>query len=155
MFSREEAHKLKEEFWTRFGKRMKKHVSAETESNINWINYKTSVKNINFRMEANNKFSSLTIEITHKDTTMRDIFYEQFTEMRNYFHDTLREEWVWNEHDFDKFGNPIASISTRLDGYNVMIKDNWNRLYQFFEPRMVRLDTFWCDAKETFKDLES
>lgn len=155
MFSREEAYKLKEQFWTKFGKRMKKHVSAESGQGINWVNYKTFVNNINFRMEANNKFASIEIEITHRDETMRAIFYEQLTEMKNYLHNILREEWIWEEHAFNEQGHAISRVYTQIDGHNVFVNDNWNRLAQFFELRLVRLDEFWADAKETFIELEN
>ncbi len=54
MFSKQDASKLKKEFWTAFGRYMKPVLSADGEK-INWINYKTGEKDIVFKMDADSK----------------------------------------------------------------------------------------------------
>lgn len=62
MYTRQEASKLKEEFWTAFGKYMSPIPSAEGLP-INWVNYKTGVKDVSFFMEADNKQASIGIQL--------------------------------------------------------------------------------------------
>ena len=149
MFSKAEVAQLKKEFWTTLGRLMKPHKSIEG-TKVNWINYKTDVKNIYFRMKADNKKASIAIEITHQDETMRAIFFEQFEALKNYLHSILEEEWEWVEETHDDYGIPSAQIVLTLEGKNIFIKDNWPALFDFFKPRLIKLDEFWSDAKETF-----
>ncbi|MFA6277828.1 MAG: DUF4268 domain-containing protein, partial [Pedobacter sp.] len=64
MYSKEEASKTRQQFWITFGKYMKPILSAEGLP-INWINYKTGIKNIYFRMDAEQHKAIISIEITH------------------------------------------------------------------------------------------
>jgi hypothetical protein len=64
MYTKEQASQLKQAFWTAFGQYMGPVLSAEG-LRTNWINYKTGVKHIFFRMQADNKMASIAIEIAH------------------------------------------------------------------------------------------
>jgi hypothetical protein len=50
MFSKQETAQLRKEFWTVFGQYMSPILSAAGEK-ISWINYKTGVKGVQFKME--------------------------------------------------------------------------------------------------------
>ena len=58
MYSKKEISLTRQEFWTAFGQYMAPIPSAGGEK-INWINYKTGVKHIYFKMEADQKFASI------------------------------------------------------------------------------------------------
>ena len=61
MYSKEEASKLRQQFWITFGKYLKPIPSAEGLT-INWVNYKTGVKNIFFKMDAGQKEATISIK---------------------------------------------------------------------------------------------
>jgi len=42
-------------------------VTAANGDRINWINYKTGVRNIYFRMDADINYASIAVELTHAD----------------------------------------------------------------------------------------
>src|SRR5690606_40670888 len=48
MYSKEEAKRLKERFWTNFGQFMSL-VPNEEGVKVNWVNYKTGIKHLYFR----------------------------------------------------------------------------------------------------------
>lgn len=152
MFSKSESIQLKKEFWTSLGRLLKLQKSHEGLK-INWINYNTFVKGIYFKMAANNKSASIAITISHQDETMREIFFEQFLQLKNYLHNILEEEWNWELHTYDDYGLPIAQISITLENKNIFIKDHWPEIFNFFKSRIIKLDEFWTDAKETFIEL--
>ncbi len=152
MFSKSESAQLKKEFWTTLGRLLKPHPSSEG-AKINWINYDTQVKHIYFRMVANNKTATISIEITHKDEDLQALFFEQFEQLRAYLHSILEEEWIWEKEHYNEYGIRSARIYTVLDGKNYFIKDNWPGLFEFFKLNIIKLDEFWSDAKETFIEL--
>ena len=94
MYSKEEAKKLKQEFWTAYGQYMALTPSADGER-VNWVNYKTGIKHLYFRMDATNKVVTIAVEMTHPDAGIRQLMYDQFLELKNVLHDTLEEEWIF------------------------------------------------------------
>ena len=61
---------LTKQFWTTFGQYIAPVFSAEGEK-INWINYKTAVKFIRFRLQANNNVASIAIELSNPDINIQ------------------------------------------------------------------------------------
>ena len=74
MYTREQASSIRQEFWTRFGRYMAPVLSAEGEK-INWINYKTGIRQLNFRMDATQEFAHIGIEINHRDPGQALVLY--------------------------------------------------------------------------------
>ena len=152
MFSKAESSKLRQEFWTTLGHLIKRQPSADGIK-INWINYKTGVKDIYFRMHTTPRVASIGIEITHKDEEIRTLFFEQFQALKTYLHSILGEEWNWDELYTNEFGVQSSRIYIELNGKNYFLKDDWSDLFNFFKTRLIKLDIFWCDANETFIEL--
>lgn len=152
MFSKEEAAKLRQQFWTSFGQYMKPILSAEGLP-INWINYRTGVKNIFFKMDIEGKSAKIAIQITHVDEGIRALFFEQFEEFRLLLNDALQEEWDWNPMANNEFGKTVSEISTKIHNVSVYNQQNWSDLISFFKPRIIALDAFWTDVKPVFEAL--
>jgi hypothetical protein len=150
MYSKDQASQLKQEFWTAFGQYMGPVLSAEG-LRTNWINYKTGVKNIYFRMQADNKQASISIDITHQDIELQELFFEQFLTYKTMLHSTLNEDWEWELHTTDEYGKTISRIYTELKPVSIYQKENWPQLISFFKPRIIALDEFWSDAKTAFE----
>ena len=149
MYLKAEASQLRQEFWTSFGQYMQPISSAEGEK-INWMNYKTGVKDVAFRMNADNKNASISIELSHKDAGVQQLVFEQFNELKNILHSTMGEEWIWQVHVKDENEKLISRIFTEENGVSVFKKGDWPRLISFFKPRIIALDEFWRNVKYEF-----
>lgn len=152
MYSKQEATKLKQQFWTAFGKYMSPILSSEGE-HINWINYKTGEKDIFFRMNADNKTASIAIEITHKDESLQALYFNQFEQLKTLLHSTLNEEWTWLLHTHDDKGKTLSRIYTSISNVNIFNKEDWPKLISFFKPHIIALDKFWNNAKHIFEEM--
>jgi len=153
MFKRDEASLLREEFWTAFGKYMAPVPSAEGMK-VNWINYRTTIKDVYFRMDANQKGATISITLEHKDAGIRELYFEQFEEFKTLLHTTLEEEWEWQLHTPVNESRIISRIFKEITGVSVFNKDQWPELISFFKPRIIALDRFWEDAKYSFEALK-
>lgn len=91
MYSREQVSLLKQEFWTIFGQYLAPVLSSEGLK-VNWINYRTGLKHVYFRMDADKRKASIAIEITHPDIGIQELFYEQFEEFKSLLNSYLKEE---------------------------------------------------------------
>lgn len=152
MYSRQEASQLRQEFWTTFGQYMAPVQSADGEK-INWVNYKTGEKDIYFRLFADNKKAVISIELTHKDVQIQQLYFEQFKELKQIMEGTLEEEWTWLLHIHDENGKVISRIYKEVKGVNIFDKASWPSIISFFKPRIIALDEFWSSVKYAFEAL--
>ncbi|UOR05462.1 DUF4268 domain-containing protein [Hymenobacter aerilatus] len=152
MYSKTEVTQLRQAFWTTFGQYMAPVPSAEGLP-TNWINYKTGLKHVYFRMHADGRRASIGIELTHPDAGIRELFYEQFKEVRRWLEEATGETWTWEPEAQDANGQFIARIYQELAPANLFNRDDWPRLISFFKPRLVALDEFWSTAQYAFDEL--
>jgi len=149
MYSKDEASKLKQSFWTAFGQYISPQPSAEGLK-INWINYKTGIKYLHFKMHADNRAALIAIELSHPDPGMQELLLEQFKEYRNILYSSLGEEWDWQLHLSDENDKIVSRISKSLGDVNIYKREDWPALISFFKPRIIALDEFWTDAQYSF-----
>lgn len=153
MYTREQVSQIRQAFWTAFGQYMAPVLSSEG-LRTNWVNYKTGLKHVYFKMEADKKQASIAIELNHPDAGIQELFFEQFTELQHILHDSLGEEWEWDLHTADENGKIVSRIYKEIKGVSVFNQDNWPELISFFKPRIIALDEFWSNAMYSFDELK-
>jgi hypothetical protein len=102
-------------------------------------------------MHADHKVARISIELTHGDSMIRQIFFEHFIAMKGMLHAALQEEWQWIPEAFDEWGKPVSLIQTEVPGINVMNEKTWPDIIVFFKPRLIALDLFWGDVKDSME----
>jgi hypothetical protein len=144
MYSQQEISKQKQAFWTAFGKYMQPILSAE-ELPVTWVNYKTGVTGISFKMDADHQRVSIAIVISSADPSRQQAFYNRFTQMKQMLEDALGEtDWMWE---------PYGSISRQLTGVSIHRQEDWPAIISFLKPRIIALDAFWSAGKYGFEEL--
>ncbi|MDP2042362.1 MAG: DUF4268 domain-containing protein [Algoriphagus sp.] len=151
MYSRSEASRIRTEFWITFGQYMKPVPNAQGRR-INWPNYRTGVKDVYFRMKAEQEFASIGIELGHKDEELQELYFEQFRELKNLFKTSMGEEWDWKLHATNEVGQPVSKIEKVITGVNVMEENSWPEIISFLKPRIIALDEFWDNVKPAFEN---
>ncbi|MFM6926528.1 MAG: DUF4268 domain-containing protein [Ferruginibacter sp.] len=149
MYTREEASKVKTQFWTSFGQYMKPIPGASGQP-VNWINYKTGIKHIRFKMDAENKMTSIAIEISHPQEEQRLFYYNQFVSLKKLLESTTGFQWEWNETRYLEH-RTISSISQQIEGIKVLNQADWPAIISFLKPRIIALDAFWELVKDGFE----
>ena len=152
MYSKTEATQLRQAFWTTLGQYMQPVPSADGGP-VNWMNYKTGLKHVYFRLHADNRHATIGIEITHPDEGLRELFFEQFQELRAMLEEATGETWTWEPAAVNESGQPLARIYQELRPANLFSRDDWPRLIPFFKPRLIALDEFWSTGQYAFDEL--
>ena len=150
MYSKQEASLLNEEFWTTLGQYMAPIKSFEGQK-INWINYKTGVRNIRFVLAVENKVASVTIELSHNDPLAHEAAYEKFILLKPVLEQISGVNWTWEKIITDPHGRLVSMISLRKPKLSVLNKSDWPELISFFKNHLVSLDAFWCENKFIFE----
>lgn len=152
MYSKEEASQLRQQFWITFGKYMKPIPNAQGLP-INWVNYKTGVKHVWFKMNAEQHKASISIVFAHPDRELQLLYFEQLKAFKNLFKEAVNEEWEWNAEALNEFGVAQCQVRMSLDNCSIYNQQNWPSLISFLKPRIIALDKFWEDVKPIFEDL--
>jgi len=150
MYTREQASQIKQSFWTAFGKYMSPVLSAEGEK-INWINYKTGIRYLSFRMNATGGEATIAIEITQSDPHYAQKLYDLFLSLQQMLEKELEEKWNWEQNYENESHQPISRISITLQNCNVFKDSDWPTIISFLKPRIISLDKFWSDHKMIFQ----
>lgn len=151
MYTREEISKIKQSFWAAFGSYMKPIQSADGLP-VTWLNYKTGVNGISFKMDADRDHAIILISLSHKDPETRQSHYQQFNQLQPMLWEVLKEDdWIWKENEMDWFGKTTSSISKMLENVNVLRQSDWPAIISFLKPRIIALDEFWSMTKPAFE----
>jgi hypothetical protein len=150
MYSRQEASQIRKKFWTRFGQYMRPLPGAAGET-VNWLNYKTGIRHLYFRMDVTNKEATISIELKHPDPADQDIYFEKLQQVGNILEQTLGETWEWLQHQRDEDGAMVSRIFTTLSGVNIFHEADWPAIISFLKPRIMALDEFWEIAKSVIE----
>ncbi|EMR02623.1 DUF4268 domain-containing protein [Cesiribacter andamanensis] len=151
MFSRDEAKAWNERFYTLFGTYMRRH-QPQAEGARQWLNYRTGVKDIFFRIEAGGKGALAAIDIQHTDEGVRQLFWEQFEEFKKML-ELQTGPLLWEPAYTLDSGRPIARLYQKLEGVSLYREDDWHQIFPFFEKYLLGFDAFWADFREAFIDL--
>lgn len=149
MYNKEEASKVKAQFWTSFGQYMKPIPGASGQP-VNWINYKTGIKHIRFKMDADDKKTTIAIIINHPQEALRLHYYDHFLSLKKLLESTTGFTWQWEE-TLNTEHKTISSISQQLDDLKVLNQANWPAIISFLKPRIIALDAFWELVKDGFE----
>jgi hypothetical protein len=149
MYKKEEASQVRQAFWKAYGMYMALQFSAEGLK-INWINYKTGIKYLNFKMDADKKHAYIRIHLSHPDIEIQQMMMEQFRAVEKLLQLSIGEEWEWRLHETDEQGNIYSFIGISIDDVNIFNQNDWPTLIQFFKPRIIALDAFWSEAQYAF-----
>lgn len=152
MYSRAEVSQMRHEFWTSFGQYLAPQPNIEG-ARINWVNYKTGEKHIQFKMHADTKEARIAIELTHPDAGVRHLHFEQLEQFRTMLEQQLQENWSWQAQATGDWDRPVSAVSKTLAAVNIMKREDWPALISFFKPRLIALDAFWNDVKFAFELL--
>ncbi len=152
MFTKEEKKKFKTDFWTSFGIYMRKHNAKL--GRVSWVNYRTHIKDMYFRLDITTKDAIVSVDFQHKDDGIRSLFYEQLLELKTVLQSSIGDDWKWEEVSFNEFNQPVSKVYIVLENVSIYNKDDWQKTFRFYEEKMLGLHGFWIDFKEIFKNLE-
>ncbi len=145
MYSAQEASLVKQEFWTKLGQYLAPIPSASGKK-INWINYKTGLKPIHFKMDALQKKAFVSVEI-YAEEALRTRLFERFKKFEKQF--PLGYEWA--PYCEDEQSRILSRIFMEKEKVSVFRKTDWPELIQFFKEQILLWDIFWQEHKDFFE----
>lgn len=153
MLSKSERQKLNTEFYTALGLMMQGSHS-ELHKKTRWTNYRTNVKDIYVRLDADNKGATFAVDFQQKDAQVRAIFWEQLTELKMLLQSELGDDLIWHESYYKPDGSQISRIELRFEGASLYDKSTWPIILPLLKESLLAFDRFWTNCFDIFKALE-
>ena len=138
MFSKEEAKKVREEFWINFGKKYPRK----------WLLYDTKIKEIQLKFTFDSSQAQVSLDITAADELIRSYYFDKMSSFKNILLTEYLPEAIFEEQYQLPEGKVISRIYTELHGVNVYRKSDWPRVEEFLYHQMQLLEIFFLEYKD-------
>ncbi len=126
-------------------------VPSASGEKVNWINYKTGVRGIRFKAEADGKMVYVAAEIYTADTVLQHHYFDlfhKFAERQGFLTDS---EWKFKKDAPANTGKRISIISAQLSEVNIFTEEDWPAMISFIKKHLILLDEFWTEFKPAFE----
>ena len=147
MLSKEERRQYNQLFWDGFKKEMRRH-NTQYRRAINWLKYPTDIKHVYLRLHCDNTGAYLNFDVQFKDEGIREIFWEQLTELKQVMENATGHQGQWLRNQIAVEGFVFDRIQWENHDVNYYTQEDWPVIYQFLKERLLAFDCFYQEFKE-------
>ncbi len=138
MFSKEASKKLRQEFWTSFGKSFPRK----------WTLYNTRIKGLSLKFHFDTRQAIVALDIEDHDLENRIQLWEKLLSLKailiqNYLSDVVFEEVYFLENNKE-----ISRIYVFMKGVSIHNKDTWQQTMEFLKEKMALMEAFFEEYKD-------
>ena len=144
MFSKEEAQRIKREFWVAF---------AEDNSR-KWMLYNTKIKDVAFKFYIDNKKAQVLLEIEPKDEKKRIIYYEKVESLKSILLEEYLPDAIFERDLYLENGKAVSRIWVEILNVSSNNKNTWPKVFEFFNEKMDAFESFFYEYEDYINDLE-
>ncbi|MCM8571112.1 DUF4268 domain-containing protein [Gramella jeungdoensis] len=142
MFSREESKRLRQEFWTSFGKEYPKK----------WILYNTKIKEVQLKFTFNRKLAQVSLDIIDEDDLIREYYFEKLLSLQKILKEEYLPEIIYDENYELPEGKIVSRIYVQLDNVSIHNRKDWPVVKEFLAAKMMHLEEFFKDFSDFIKN---
>ncbi|HQW69114.1 MAG TPA: DUF4268 domain-containing protein [Flavobacterium sp.] len=144
MYSKEEALRIKKDFWIAFAEAYPRK----------WMLYDTKIKDVTFKFFIDNKKAQVLLDIEPKDEEKRKIYYEKIESLKTILLEEYLPEAILERNYYLESGKVISRIWVEKTGVSLNNKSNWQSIFDFFNETMSQFEYFFYEHQDYIKDLE-
>lgn len=144
MFSKEEAQRIKKEFWITFSE----------EYPRKWLLYNTKIKDVSLKFYIDNKKAQVLLEIEPKDEKNRIIYYEKIESLKTILLEEYLPDAIFERNLYLENGKAVSRIWVEKLNVSSNNRNTWPEVFDFFNEKMDALERFFYEYEDYIKDLE-
>lgn len=144
MYSKEEAQKLKREFWVSFAEKYPRK----------WVLYDTKIKDFSFKFFVDNKKAQVIIDIEHRNDEKRIVYFEKLESLKSILEDDFIKNLVFEKNYTLESGKNISRVWVEKLDVSVSNRKYWDEIFDFYNEKMHALEMFYLEYGEYIRDLE-
>ncbi|SDS28915.1 DUF4268 domain-containing protein [Christiangramia echinicola] len=142
MFSQEESKKIRQEFWTSFGK----------EFPHKWLLYNTKMKEIQLKFTFDRKVAQVSLDIVDNDAMIRTYYFEKLQSLENILKSEYLPEAILTENYELPEDKIVSRVYVELDNVSIHNKKDWPEVKTFLSTKMMQLEDFFKDFSDFIKN---
>ena len=142
MFSKEESKKIRQEFWTSFGK----------EYPRKWLLYNTKIKGVTLKFTFTTKIAQVSIDIEPNGDIFKEYYFDKFLSLKAILKSEYIEDIIYDSsYELDN-GKIISRIYTELPQVSIHNRKTWETTMQFLNTYMDKLELFFLEYKDFIEE---
>lgn len=142
MFSKKESKRLRQGFWTAFGKSYPRK----------WILYDTKIKGLSLKFHFGLKSAMVSMDVEHDDLERRIALWEKLVSLQAVLReDNLPEAQFEDCYILDN-QKEISRVYVNKQGVSIHNKSTWHETMAFLNENMARLEAFFLEYGDILKD---
>jgi hypothetical protein len=141
MFSRDEAKKLRQEFWISFGKSFPRK----------WILYNTGIKDFSFKFHFDLTNARISMDIENQDLEKRLELWEKLISLQSIFKEEYLPKAMFEDTVFLENGKEISRVSVSLNNVSIHNKNTWQETMVFLKENMVLFEDFFQEYEDIIR----
>jgi hypothetical protein len=150
MFSKEEAKKLREEFWDQFkgmsaGKRARKKLPG------NWMLAQTGIKALNLRFHVDREVAQVGIDLETRNMDKKIELYEKLESLKKLLEEAMESPMIWELEYIRENGKSVSRIYLQMEGVDIYKRDTWAGAHKFMYDNMMKLEAFFGEYRDFLK----
>lgn len=138
MFSKEEAKKLRQDFWISFGKSFPRK----------WILYDTKIKEFSLKFHFDTSKAMVSIDIENKDLEKRIELWEKMVSLKSVLEEEYVSNIIFKEYTFLESQTEISRIYIEKHSVSIHNKNTWQETMLFLKDNMIKFEEFFRDFEE-------
>lgn len=142
MFSQEESKKIRQEFWTSFGK----------EFPHKWLLYNTKMKEIQLKFTFNRKIAQVSLDIVDNDEMIRAYYFEKLQSLQKVLKAEYLPEVIFEEYYELPEKKVISRVYVQMENVSIHNQKDWPEVKQFLAKNMLLLEEFFNEFSDFIKN---
>ena len=140
MFSREESVKMRQEFWTSFGKSFPRK----------WVLYQTKIKGLSFKFNFDTKKAMVLMEI-EGSLEHRIKYFEKIQSLQDILERDYLPKVVYAESYELENGKEVSCIFVEKKEVSIHNRETWQEAMLFLNENMIKMEDFWGEYEDFFR----
>ena len=137
MFSKEESKRLRQEFWTAFGKSYPRK----------WILHDTKIKGLALKFHFDMNKAIVALDVEHQDLEHRIALWEKLMSLKSIMVDDFLKEVKFEDSFILANQKEISRIYVEKGGVSIHNKNTWQETMVFLSETMDRMESFFEQYK--------
>ena len=143
MYTKEEAQRLKREFWISFANKYPRK----------WILYDTKIKDFSFKFFVDNKKAQVLIDIEMRDAEKRKSYFEKLESLKTILEQDYIKDLVFESKYTLESEKTISRIWVEKLEVSVSNRQYWDEIFDFFNEKMDKLELFYLEYEDFIKEV--
>lgn len=142
MYSKEEAQRIKHEFWIAFAEKYPRK----------WVLYDTKIKDFSLKFHVDNKKAEVMFSIENRDTDKRYAYFDKLLSLKSILLEEYEPEAIF-EKDVYLENKTLSKVWVERSGISVNNRATWDDIFKFFNEKMDIFERFFFEFEDFIKDI--